>query len=123
MTMKERVNSFSNPYFNSLIAKYTDRKESPESFGLSRAIMSYLNTNDYGISKLTVDDMPFLQDMDGFMEAIEAAGITEFNLCDNSTGLMESLHYLMAHGWLIAGTCEVEFSHITTRKGLCMKKA
>lgn len=90
---------------------------------MSRAIMSYLNTNDYGISKLTVDDMPFLQDMDGFMEAIEAAGITEFNLCDNSTGLMESLHYLMAHGWLISGTCEVEFSHITTRKGLCMKKA
>lgn len=123
MTMIERVKSFSNPYFNSLIEKYTDRKEAPESFGMNRAIMSYLNTNDYGLSKLTVDDMPFLQDMDGFMETIEAAGIMEFNLCDNSTGLMESLHYLMAHGWMIDGTCEVEFSHITTRKGLCMKKA
>lgn len=123
MTMIERVKSFSNPYFNSLIEKYTDRKEAPESFGMNRAIMSYLNTNDYGLSKLTVDDMPFLQDMDGFMETIEAAGIMEFNLCDNSTGLMESLHYLMAHGWMIAGTCEVEYSHITTQKGLCMKKA
>ncbi|MDB2127991.1 hypothetical protein [Enterocloster clostridioformis] len=123
MTMIERVKIFSNPYFNSLIEKYTDRKEAPESFGMSRAIMAYLKTNDCGLSKLTVDDMPFLQDMDGFMDTIEAAGITEFNLCDNSTGLMESLHYLMAHGWMIAGTCEVEFSHITTRKGLCMKKA
>ena len=70
-----------------------------------------------------VNDMPFLQDMDGFMGAVEAAGITEFLLCDTSTALMESLHYLMGHGWMVGGACEVKVGHIATRQGLRMKRA
>ena len=123
MTMLDRVGSFNNEYFNSLIREYTDKGQRPESFGMSRAIMAYLDTNDSGIAEFMVNDMPFLQDMDGFMEAVEAAGITEFLLCDNSTGLMESLHYLLGHGWAVGGTCELEVSHHTTLRGLRMKKA
>lgn len=123
MTMLDRVGSFNNEYFNSLIQEYTDKKQRPENFGMSRAIMAYLDTNDSGVAEFMVGDMPFLQDMDGFMGAIEAAGITEFLLCDTSTGLMESLHYLMGHGWAVGGTCEVKTSHITTRQGLRMKRA
>ena len=92
MTMLDRVGSFNNEYFNSLIREYTDKGQRPESFGMSRAIMAYLDTNDSRVAEFMVNDMPFLQDMDGFMEAVEAAGITEFLLCDNSTGLMERLH-------------------------------
>lgn len=123
MTMLDRVSSFNNEYFNSLIREYTDKKRRPENFGMSRAIMAYLDTNDSGVTEFMVNDMPFLQDMDGFMEAVEAAGITEFLLCDTSTALMESLHYLMGHGWVVGGACKVEVSHITTRQGLRMKKA
>ena len=70
-----------------------------------------------------VSDMPFMQDMDDFMRTIEAAGITEFLLCDTSTGLMESLHYRMGHGWQITGACEFSTSPHTKRQGLRMKKA
>ena len=123
MTMLKRVGSFNNEYFNSLIREYTDKGQRPESFGMSRAIMAYLDTNDSGAAEFMVGDMPFRQDMDGFMEAVEAAGITEFLLCDNSTGLMESLHYLLGHGWAVGGSCELEVSHLTTLRGLRMKKA
>lgn len=123
MTMLDRVSSFNNEYFNSLIREYTDKKQRPENFGMSRAIMAYLDTNDSGATEFMVNDMPFLQDMDGFMEAVGAAGITEFLLCDTSTALMESLHYLRGHGWMVGGACEVKVSHFSTRQGLRMKKA
>ena len=123
MTMLDRVGSFNNEYFNSLIREYTDKRQRPENFGMSRAIMAYLDTNDNGASEFMVNDMPFLQDMDGFMETDGAAGITEFLLCDTSTALMETLHYLMGHGWVVGGTCEVKAGHFTTRQGLRMKRA
>ena len=44
MTMLDRVGSFNNEYFNSLIREYTDKGQRPESFGMSRAIMAYLDT-------------------------------------------------------------------------------
>lgn len=123
MTMIERVSSFNNEYFNGLIVKYSGNGQAPESHGMHRAIMAYLRSNDENLSGLMVDDMPFIQDMDDFMGTIEAAGITEFLLCDNSTGLMESLHYLLGHGWAVGGTCELEASYHTTLRGLRMKKA
>lgn len=123
MTMKERVHSYQNEYFNALIDKYTNKKQKPQSHGMNHAIVSYLHTNDANLTELYIDDMPFLNDMDDFMSTIETAGITEFLLCDNSTALMESLHYLFAHGWQIAGTCEVDISLVTTRQGLRMKRA
>ena len=123
MTMKERVNSYRNEYLDGLIEKYTEKKQAPESHGMNRAIIAYLHTNDAGLSEYMVDDMPFSNDMDDFMGTIEAAGIVEFLLCDDSTALMESLHYLLAHGWQVAGTCEVEISLVTIKQGLRMRKA
>ena len=88
MTMLARVSSFDNEYFNSLIREYTDKGQRPENFGMSRAMMAYLDTNDRGVTEFMVSDMPFLRDMDGFMGTVEAAGITEFLLCDTSTALI-----------------------------------
>ena len=42
MTMLERVGSYSNEYFNSLIREYTDKGKAPESHGMNRAIHAYL---------------------------------------------------------------------------------
>ena len=123
MTMIERVGSFNNEYFNGLIVKYSEKEQAPESYGASRAIRAYLESNDENLSELMVSDMPFLQDMDDFMGTIEAAGITEFLLCDTSTALMETLHYLMGHGWQVAGTYEYAPSRYSKRQGLRMKKA
>lgn len=123
MTMIERVSSFNNEYFNSLIVKYSEKKQAPESYGMNRAIRAYLESNDENLSELMVSDMPFLQDMDDFMGTIEAAGITEFLLCDTSTALMETLHYLMGHGWQVAGTHEYAPNAYSKRQGLRMKKA
>ena len=78
MTMLERVGSYSNEYFNSLIREYTDKGKAPENHGMNRAIHAYLNTNDLKANELLVDDMPFMQDIDDFMGTIEAAGIHEF---------------------------------------------
>lgn len=122
MTMLERVGSYSNEYFNSLIREYTDKGKAPKSHGMNRAIRAYLNTNDLKVNELLVDDMPFMQDIDDFMGTIEAAGIHEFLLCDTSTALMEYLHYLMAHGWEIAGSYQAEVFPYSTRLGLRMKK-
>ena len=122
MTMLERVGSYSNEYFNSLIREYTDKSKAPESHGMNRAIHAYLNTNDLKANELLVDDMPFMQDIDDFMGTIEAAGIHEFLLCDTSTALREYLHYLMAHGWEIAGSYQAEVFPYSTRLGLRMKK-
>ena len=58
MTMLERVGSYSNEYFNSLIREYTDKGKAPESHGMNRAIRAYLNTNDLKVNELLVDDMP-----------------------------------------------------------------
>lgn len=123
MTMIERVSSFNNEYFNSLIVKYSEKKQAPESYGMNRAIRAYLESNDENLSGLMVSDMPFLQDMDDFMGTIEAAGITEFLLCDTSTALMETLHYLMGHGWQVTGTHEYAPNPYSKRQGLRMKKA
>ena len=41
MTMLERVGSYSNEYFNSLIREYTDKGKAPESHGMNRAIRAY----------------------------------------------------------------------------------
>ena len=54
MTMLKRVGSFNNEYFNSLIREYTDKGQRPESFGMSRAIMAYLDTNDSGAAEFMV---------------------------------------------------------------------
>ena len=59
MTMLERVGSYSNEYFNSLIREYTDKGKAPESHGMNRAIRAYLNTNDLKVNELLVDDMPY----------------------------------------------------------------
>ena len=93
MTMLERVGSYSNEYFNSLIREYTDKGKAPESHGMNRAIRAYLNTNDLKVNELLVDDMPFMQDIDDFIP-------TDYQLNANAnvTGGMTDAAFTAAGG-------------------------
>jgi hypothetical protein len=91
---------------------------------VSKAIRAYRQTQTNNLGIYTVEEMPFPQDMPDFMKAVEAdMGIREFYLCDESTGLMESLHYLLHTGWQIGGTFETKVDGFIPLRGLHMKKA
>ena len=113
-------NIFTNKYFEELIAHHKENKNAQPL--AHHATRGYLETKEYGLDTLTVSDMPFAQDMDGFIKAVNEAGIREFNLCDKSTGLMACLHYLLGNGWAVVGTYEKEVDRHTAFYGLCMKK-
>jgi len=49
MTMLERVGSYSNEYFNSLIREYTDKSKAPESHGMNRAIHNKVGSCQYEV--------------------------------------------------------------------------
>lgn len=122
MTRKERINSFRNGYFDSLLERGSEQEKTPYSRGMNWALRAYLNTNENGAEEFGIDDMPFMADMDDFMETLEAAGITAFLLWDNSTGLMESLHSLMEHGWEVYGICKTEKPPYPVKMGLRVRR-
>jgi hypothetical protein len=121
--MKNERTSFINNYFEGQISYYAENQNAPCSSGRGRAHRAYYETNDYELETYTVKEMPFENDMTEFINTIKEAGIKEFNLCDQSTGLMESLHHLLAAGWQVSGVYEKEINRHNTIKGLCMKKA
>jgi hypothetical protein len=60
--------------------------------------------------------------MKPFMNLLDDAGITEFNLCEKSSGLMSVLHCLLNGGWTVVGTYEKVVDRYTSFFGLRMKK-
>jgi len=124
MARKREINSYRNGHFEGLITYYTENKNAPNSHVTSRAIHAFYETNEYGLETYTVRDAPFERDMGEFMYTVEdEAGIKEFYLCDQSTGLMGTLHYLMNTGWQIIGPFEKQVDPFTTLRGLHMQKA
>ena len=116
-------NIFNNDHFEGLIAYYTEKQTAPSSYATNRAIRAYIETKEKGLDAYTVRELPFEQDMGEFMHMVETdAGITEFNLCETSTGLMGCLLYLLNTGWAVVGTYEKEVDRWTTLRGLQMKK-
>ena len=116
-------NTFRNEHFEGLIAYHTENKTAPVGYAINRAISAYFETTEKGLDTYTVRETPFEQDMGEFMYLVEdEAGISEFNLCVESSGLMGSLLYLLNTGWIVDGTYEQEIDHFTTFRGLRMKK-
>ena len=74
--------------------------------GTLAALRAYIQTNDLGLDILAVRDMPATTDMPDFVGILAETGITEFLLCDQSSGLMDALHYLLADGWQVCGSSE-----------------
>jgi len=114
---------FRNEHFEGLIAYHTEKKSAPVGYAINRAVNAYFETTDKRLDTYTVRDTPFEQDMGEFMYLIEdEAGISEFNLCVESSGLMGSLLYLLNTGWKVIGTYEQEIDNYTTFRGLRMQK-
>ena len=118
--MRDFITTYRNEHFDGLLAFYQE-KGINVSMGDSAIFAAYHFTNDHELDAFTVERMPFEQDMGEFMYAMEEAGIQEFTLCDESTGLMRSLHYLLATGWEIVEAVVVTLTY-GTQRGLIMRK-
>ena len=104
--MKDFITTYRNEHLDNL-REFYEKKGMRASMADSLAFSAYRFTNDYQLTVFTVERMPFEQDFGEFMYTLEKAGIKEFQLADMSTGLMDSIHYLLKTGWEIAGTDEI----------------
>jgi hypothetical protein len=121
MEMNEKT--YINAFFEELLASCKADPNTTVSMGVHKAVLAYRQTQTNGLGIFTVEDMPFPQDMPDFMKAVEAdADIREFYLCDESTGLMESLHYLLHTGWQISGPFETKIDNFIPLRGLHMER-
>ena len=114
--------TFPNAHLEGLLAHYNAQGWQHCGLGTCFAISAFNVTNDSGLDTLTVWNMPSIGDMPGFLDTLAEAGITEFLLCDRSSGLMDVLHYLLDRGWQIIGTYERQ-DRYSPLLGLRMRKA
>jgi len=112
---------FYNKYFEEQLAYYSRTKERVGQ-GENHALRAYNMTKKYLLETFTVEDTPFAQDMEDFINMIDEAGITEFNLCERSSGLMSILHFLLSKRWSVVDIFEQDIADYTTLYGLRMKK-
>ncbi|MEA5014284.1 MAG: hypothetical protein VB099_06960 [Candidatus Limiplasma sp.] len=107
--MNDFITTYRNEYLDNLIDFFMEKDIDP-SHADSAAIASYRYTNDMEQGTFTVERLPSGFDTMGeFMSTVEdQAGIKEFQVFDESTGLMEGLHYLLNTGWEIAAPIEIK---------------
>lgn len=98
--------TYANPRLDELTAHYQAHGWEGCNRGTNAALRGYIQTDDIGLGTLVVRDMPCTADMPDFLDCLADAGITEFLLCDRSSGLMDALHYLLSEGWQVCGTYE-----------------
>jgi len=98
--------TYANPRLDELTAHYNAHGWVGCGQGQKAALRAYEQTNGCRLGTLAVLDMPRTGDMPGFLGCLADAGVTEFLLCDRSSGLMGALHCLLAEGWQIHGTYE-----------------
>jgi len=115
------TNTYPNAHLAGLLAHFNAQGWQHCDRGTCSAVRAYVQTNDLGLGTLVVRDMPFPGDLPAFMETLAEAGVTEFLLCEQSTALMENLHFLMAGGWQIIGTYEWQ-DRLSALLGLRVRK-
>jgi len=114
--------TYANPHLAGLAAHYDAHGWQHCDRGTKAALRAYCQATEYGWDALAVRDMPRTADMPDFMDCLADAGLTEFLLCDRSSGLMDALHYLLAEGWQVIGS----YDSMDEKKpllGLRMRKA
>ena len=116
------TNTYPNAHLEGLLTHYNAQGWQHCDRGTCSALRAFVWTNELGLDALIVRDMPFSGDLPAFMQTFDEAGITEFTLCEQSTALMEDLHFLMAQGWQIIGTYERQDRH-SPLLGLRVRKA
>ena len=110
-----------NDHLDQLTAHYNANGWQHCDPGTKAVLRAFIIASDYGMNRLMAREMPAAGDMPLFAECLAEAGITEFMLCDRSSGLMETLHFLLADGWEICGTYEKQ-DRLASVRGLHMRK-
>jgi hypothetical protein len=120
-TSKKAVNILTNSYLDECIVRYTNSKETAD-YITNYALRAYNQTKKFGLEIYMIEETPPVQDMGKLLNLFDKASITEFNLCDKSTGLMDSLCFLLNNGWSVFGTYEKKIDDSTILQGLHIKK-
>ena len=114
--------TYASPHLDKLVSHYNAHGWQHCDRGTQALLRGYIQTDDIGLGTLAVRDMPSTADMPDFMDCLADAGLTEFLLCDRSSGLMDALHYLLAEGWQVIGSCD-SMDEKRPLLGLLMRKA
>lgn len=121
--MNDFITTYRNEYFDNLIGFYIENEDMKPSYADGAVFASYRYTNDLNQTTFTVERLPSgFDNMGEFMASIEdRGGIREMLVCDEGTGLMEGLHYLLMTDWAIIGPVEIKTAMYTIR-GLRLRK-
>lgn len=85
--------------------KENDKPEYPLSGGQNKAFrMWYWNESD----ELNMDDNLWESEVHDFIETLRSAEVETFTYTNQSTGLMENMHWFAKEGCKLLGLCEVE---------------
>lgn len=109
--------TYTNKHFDEILKV----KPTHATRGELNALRAYLDCQYCEETEYIVRDMGFAENMLDFLATIQAAGITEFIIADNSTALMEILNILLNNGWAVSGTYEHEYEYSRVY-GLRMRK-
>jgi hypothetical protein len=115
------TNTYVNAYLEGLLAHCNVHGWQDCRPGTKAALRAYDQTDGIGLGTLAVRDMPRTVDMPDFMDCLALADVTEFLLCDRSSGLMDALHYLLAEGWQVCGAYD-SLDDGASLLGLLMRK-
>lgn len=86
-------------------------KNRPYTDGEFKALSAWMRSVNKGYNDLVIDDFFWKREaIEDFIETLRNAGITEFITTDNSTGLMENIHWFMEFGCEIVESCEIPYN-------------
>lgn len=103
-TKEEKKASLSrDEYFDWLVAN--DKPEYPLSGGESKALRLWFWSET---EELQYDDFVWEREAHDFIDALRRAGVKTLVVTNQSTALMENMHWFVSEGCTLMGLCEVE---------------
>ncbi|MGI5986164.1 MAG: DUF7698 family protein [Oscillospiraceae bacterium] len=89
-----------NEYLESLLEMVNEQKERVPT-GTLKILRAYYDRTRNGNFELDIEDGFFESELNDALQTLEAAGINNFRLYDNSSGLMATIYYLLRAGFQV----------------------
>lgn len=89
-----------NEYLESLLEMVNKQKERVPT-GTLKILRAYYDGTRNGNFELDIEDGFFESELNDVLQTLEAAGINNFRLYDNSSGLMATIYYLLRAGFQV----------------------
>ena len=89
-----------------------DKPENPVSSGQSKAYRLWF-WNDR--EELNFDEFVWEHEAHDFIDTLRKAGVETFTVTNQSTALMENMHWFAAEGCTLVGLCEIESTDLWDR--------